>query len=328
MTFKAAIAALALLSAVAGIARAEEKPLSIMLDWTPGPMHGSIYWAEQQKMYEKRGLKVEVLSPSDTTVPLKLVATGNVDLAISYSTEVILAAKEGVAVTMVGSVIPRSLVAVMAPASSGVKSMTDLKGRKIGYSGIPTYLALIQAMIQNSDLKAGDVEVVNVGFNLVPAVLSGSVDAIGDGFINGQAVQIEQQTGAKPFVKPADTLGIPAYDENVIVANPARLANDRDYRDRIKAFLDAYYAGVTDANEHPADVTALMEKVTNRDADYLRASVPLSLKLMLPDSGGLGCLSLERYETFSGWMVDHKLIPQKPDLRTLIDNSYLPIACN
>lgn len=71
-----------------------------------------------------------------------------------------------------------------------------------------------------------------------------------------------------------------------------------------------------------------MEKVTNRDADYLRASVPLSLKLMLPDSGGLGCLSTARYEAFSGWMVEHNLIAQKPDLKTLIDNSYLPTTCN
>lgn len=328
MTFKAIIGALALISVAAGLAQAEEKPISIMLDWMPGPMHGSIYWAEKQKMYLERGLKVEILSPSDTTVPLKLVASGNIDLAISYSTEAILAAKEGVSVTMVGSVIPRPLVAMMAPASSGIKSMGDLKGRKVGYSGIPTYLALIQAMIENSGLKTDDVEIVNVGFNLVPAVLSGSVDAIGDGFINGQAVQIEQQTGAAPFVKPADTLGIPAYDENVIVADPKRLASDQDYRGRVKAFLDAYYAGVTDANKHPEDVTSLMETVTSRDANYLRASVPLSLKLMLPETGALGCLSFERYETFSAWMVDHKLIAQKPDLKVLIDNSYLPTSCN
>lgn len=328
MNLQTIVTTLAIAISAAGAAAADDKPLSIMLDWTPGPMHGSIYWAEKQKLYEDRGLKVEILSPSDTTVPLKLVATGNVDLAISYSTEAILATKEGVSVTMIGTVIPRPLVAMMAPASAGITKMSDLKGRKVGYSGIPTYLALIQAMIENAGLKPEDVEIVNVGFNLVPAVLSGSVDAIGDGFINGQAVQIEQQTGAKPFAEPADKLGIPSYDENVIVADPKRLANDPDYRERVKAFLDAFYAGVADANKHPAEVTSLMESVTNRDPEYLRASVPLSLKLMLPDSGNLGCVSRDKYENFSGWMVDHKLIAEKPDLATLIDNSYLPKSCD
>jgi putative hydroxymethylpyrimidine transport system substrate-binding protein len=308
-------------------AAAQEKSVSFMLDWTPGPMHGSVYWADKQKIYDKYGLKVEILSPSDTTVPLKLVATGNVDLAISYATEAILARKEGVDVTMVGSVIPRPLIAMMAPASAGIKDMRDLKGRKVGYSGIPTYLALIQTMIANSGLKEDEVEIVNVGFNLVPAVLSGSVDAIGDGFINGQAVQIEQQTGAKPFIKRADELGIPTYDENVIVADPKRLASDPDYQARVKAFLAAFYEGVDEANKNVPEVTALMEEVTDRDADYLRASVPLSLELMLPDSGNLGCISNERYKKFSAWMAEKALISEAPDLNSLIDNSYLSAPC-
>lgn len=327
MFSKIILGALVAISVTVHAAAAEDKEISFMLDWTPGPMHGSVYWAEKQKIYEKYGLKVEILSPSDTTVPLKLVATGNIDLAISYGTEAILARKEGVEVTMVGSVIPRPLIAMMAPASAGITEMSDLKGRKVGYSGIPTYLALIETMISNSGLKDGDVEIVNVGFNLVPAVLSGSVDAIGDGFINGQAVQIEQQTGAKPFMRNADELGIPSYDENVIVADPKRLATDPDYKARVEAFLAAFYEGVSEANKHVAEVTALMEEVTDRDADYLRASVPLSLELMLPSSGNLGCISLERYETFSAWMIEKSLIAETPDLNSLIDNSHLPKAC-
>ncbi len=320
------IAATALL--MSSVSYAEDKSLSIMLDWTPGPMHGPIYWAQKEGMFKKRGLDLKILSPSDTTVPLKLVATGNVDLAISYSTETILASKEGVDVTIVGTVIPRPLIAIMATASQGMTDIKDLRGKKVGYSGIPTYLALLKATIENAGLAEDDVEIVNVGFNLVPALLSGSVDAIGDGFVNAQAVQIEQQTGQKPFVRPVDQAGVPTYDENVLVADPGRLASNEEYRDTVKLFLDAFYEGVAEANKRPAEVTALLETVTNRDADYLRGSVPISLEMMLPEKGPLGCVEVSKYETFSGWMVQHKLIDAKPELDRLIDNSLLPETCS
>lgn len=309
-------------------AKAGDEPISLMLDWTPSAIHGAIYWAKEKKFFSREQVDVDIIAPSDPTTPLKLVATGNVDIAVSYAPETILARKEGLSVTMVGSLVPRPLVAMMAPASAGIGAMEDLRGRKIGYSGIPTYLALIKAMVKNSGLRLDEVEIVNVGYNLIPAVLAGSVDAIGDGFINDQVAQIEQQTGATAFVRTVDSLGVPSYDESVFVADSKRLATDESYRNRVKAFLKAYYEGTADAMTHPDEVVSLMEEVTNRESNYLRINVPLSLNLMRPASGNIGCISAQRYKDFSAWMLEYELISELPDLDALIDNSYLPTSCN
>src|SRR5690348_12461747 len=66
--------------------------VSVMLDWTPNPDHVGLYDAKAQGLFAKQGLAVSIHAPSDPTTPLKLVAAGKVDLAVSYEQEVFFAA--------------------------------------------------------------------------------------------------------------------------------------------------------------------------------------------------------------------------------------------
>ena len=88
-------------------------------------------------------------------------------------------------------------------------------------------------MLKTAGLSAGDVTKVNVGFNLVPSILSNKVDAIIGGYHNVEAIQIEQETGKKPTVFPANELGVPNYAELVLVANSDKLSSDPAYADAV-----------------------------------------------------------------------------------------------
>ncbi|MGD9315042.1 MAG: ABC transporter substrate-binding protein, partial [Desulfobacterales bacterium] len=57
---------------------------TLILDWFPNVDHLPIYVARHQGYFSQEGLEIRIISPSETADALKLAATGNVDIAVSY----------------------------------------------------------------------------------------------------------------------------------------------------------------------------------------------------------------------------------------------------
>ena len=96
-------------------------------------------------------------------------------------------------------------------------------------------------------LSLDDVEEVNVGLNLLPALLSNRADAMLGGFKNIEGVDLAER-GEDPSVVPVDELGIPTYDELVLVASEDLVEDDPE---EIRLFLDALARGTRDAAPRP-----------------------------------------------------------------------------
>jgi putative hydroxymethylpyrimidine transport system substrate-binding protein len=306
---------------------AEVTDLSVELDWLPGPNHPVLYWAQHEGFFEKEGLAVTINSPSDPAAPLKLVATGKVDLGLSYEPEVMQSAEQGLDVKVVGSIFPVPLASFIAGGDSGITEVADVKGKSVGYSGIPVFGAYTETALESAQLSKSDVDVVNVGFTEVPALLAGKVSALTDAYRNDQAIQIWEEEGVKPTVIPVDELGVPTYDELVFIANTGRLESDPDYRKAVERFLAAYYQAFESAKQHPAEAAEVLAAEADRKPEEMQKAVPLSLKLMQPAHGNPGCLSESEWKAFGAWMVEHELLSQPPDLASIFANELLPMAC-
>ena len=72
--------------------------LTLMLDWFPNVDHLPIYVAQEKGYFAAEDLQVKIISPSDTADALKLAVAGQVDLAVSYEPQTIIAAAEGLPV--------------------------------------------------------------------------------------------------------------------------------------------------------------------------------------------------------------------------------------
>ena len=68
-----------------------------MLDYFPNADHAGIYAAQAGGHFEQAGLDVAIRQPPDPAAPIKQVAAGRVDLAISYEPEVLRARDQGLA---------------------------------------------------------------------------------------------------------------------------------------------------------------------------------------------------------------------------------------
>ena len=82
LTLAAVLAAIVLPAASAAT-----RHVTVTLDWTPNPDHVGLYYARDTGLFSRAGLDVAIHAPSDPTAPLKLVAVGKTDLAVSYEPE-------------------------------------------------------------------------------------------------------------------------------------------------------------------------------------------------------------------------------------------------
>jgi putative hydroxymethylpyrimidine transport system substrate-binding protein len=302
--------------------------LTVELDWVPNPDHVGLYYAQDKGDFAAANLTIEFRQPSNAADPIKLVGLDKVDLAISYQPEMFYGQQSGLPVVAVATVVPVPLNSLIVAPGETASSLADMKGRSIGVTGIPSDDAFYQTMLKTAGLATGDVTKVNVGFSLVPSILSNKVDGIIGGYRNVEAIQIAQESGKTPTVYPADQLGVPTYAELVLVANKDRLSSDAAYADSVRRFVATLVKGTDDAIADPSGATAIMKKVTQYKPDFLDQSVPFTLELLTPASGTkTGCIDVANWQSYGDWMKSSGLITSTPDASAVATDDYLPYAC-
>jgi putative hydroxymethylpyrimidine transport system substrate-binding protein len=330
----AIVATVALLTLALGLAACGEKsedggteaqPLSLTLDFYPNADHAGIYMAQKLGYFEEAGLDVSIDTPSDPAAPLKLVAAGQSDLAISYEPEVALAREKGLDVVAIAALVNRPLTSLIWLGKSGIKGVGDLKGKTIATAGIPYQAAFLKTILARVQLSPSDVKEVNVGFGLLPALLGGSAEAMLGGYSNVEGVDLRQR-GKDPVVTPVDQLGVPTYDELVLVANRKSLEADPD---KYRLFLAALQRGTEAAVKQPNAATkAILEANDGLDPKLTEAQVEATLPLLgaPPRGHPYGYMDPAEWSTFAGWMRDNGLIQALPNAGELLSNDYLPGA--
>jgi putative hydroxymethylpyrimidine transport system substrate-binding protein len=298
--------------------------LKVALDWFPNPDHVALYYAQDNGLYSKQNLTVDFKVPSDVTAGLKLVATNKFDLSVFYEGDMFFASQEGLPVMAVGSLIPQPLNSLMALHDSKVQGVDTIKGATIGVAGLPFDDAILQTIRQKEGLSQDDVKAVNVGFDLVPALLSKKVDAAIGTYFNIEGIHIESKTGQPPVIVKMAELGVPTYDELIVVANRDRLQSDAAYADAVRRFLAAMVEGTKAAQADEAGSIASMKKNTEYTDEEINAMVPDTLPLLTsPEGVATGCFDLNAWKTFGDWMHSNGLIDNEVDPATIATNDYL-----
>ncbi len=304
-----------------------DQSLDLVLDFFPNADHVGIYAALADGDFDKVGLKVTPRVPSDPAAPLKLLAAGKADLAISYEPEVLLARDQGLKVVSVGAIVQRPLTSIIALPSQGIHRPADLAGKQVGTAGIPYQSAYLKTILRQADRNPNSADEINVGFNLVPAMLSKRVDATLGGFWNYEGVQLRQRIkkGPPPTVIPVDKAGVPTYDELVVVARKQDLA---EHGARVRRFMRALTAGYQAAKDDPARaVGQLVRANPDLDRKLQLASVKATLPAFFPENERLpfGYQDPKEWEAYGRWMLDNQLLRDSPTAGARpFTNEFLP----
>ena len=306
------------------LGQGQAEQLDLALDFYVNPDHAGIYTALERGYFQQAGLNVAPRVPSDPSAPIREVAAGRADLAVSYEPEVLLARDKGLDVVAVAALVDEPLTSLISLPEAGIEGRGDLKGKTIATAGIPYQADYLETILAGAGLAPGDVEQVDVGFNLLPALLGGQADAILGGFKNIEGVDLERR-GLDPSVVPVDQLGVPTYDELVLVARGGRVAEDPE---ALRLFIGALAKGTRDAVADPRSATrAILAANGTLDPELTRAEVEATLPLLAasPDQP-FGQMDGEEWSLFASWMAENGLIGEVPESGDVLSNELLPSA--
>jgi putative hydroxymethylpyrimidine transport system substrate-binding protein len=325
-----AAAAVAVATVAAGCGEKSEntktnqpESLTLALDFYVNPDHAGIYEAIDRGYFRDAGLVVHPQAPSDPSAPIKEVAEGRADLAISYEPEVMLARDQGLPVKAIAAIVPQPLTSLISLDKAGIKTVADLKGKTIATAGIPYQQAFLKAILEKAGLSESDVNVVNVQQGLLPAVVSGRADAMLGGFLNVEGVDLAER-GLHPRVVPVDKLGIPSYDELVLVASDDEVANDPQ---ALQLFIAALVRGTRYAASNPESATnSILAAGEGLDPKLTKAEIARTLPILDQNSTGkpYGLTDPKQWMSFAHFMADNGLIKALPQTSEILTNDLLP----
>ncbi|MEW7007172.1 ABC transporter substrate-binding protein [Lentilitoribacter sp. EG35] len=275
--------------------------MTLLLDWFVNPDHGPVIVAQEKGYFKDEGLDVEIIAPADPSDPPKLVAAGKAELAISYQPQLHLQIHEGLPLVRVGTLVATPLNCLLVLKDGPIKEISDLKGKKIGFSVSGVEEAVLGSILGNHGVEMSDIELVNVNWSLSPSLMSKQVDAVIGAYRNFELnqMEIEGVEGKCFFVEEE---GLPTYDELIYVANP-----DTMDKDMIARFLKATEKATQFIVNHPDESWEIFSGTSTELQDELNAkawvdTMPrFALRPMAFDAA--------RYAAFETFLHEKKLIP-------------------
>lgn len=282
--------------------------LTVLLDWFVNPDHAPLVVAAECGYFEREGLQVDLVPPADPSQPPRLVAAGQAEIAVHYQPSLHQDVAAGLPLVRFGTLIETPLNTLIVLKDGPVKTLQDLKGRKVGYSVSGFEDAMLGQMLASVGLGTADVELVNVNFALSAALLSGQVDAVIGGYRNFELTQIRLEGREGTAFFPEEN-GVPPYDELILVTNAA-LKDDP----RLPRFLKALEEATIFLTNHPDKAFALFLKRHPELDDALNRTAWADT---LPRFAKRpAALDAGRYERFAAFMKTAGLIKETPPLES------------
>lgn len=279
---------------------AATEKLSVLLEWFVNPDHAPLVVAKEKGIFAAHGLDVDLIAPADPSAPPRLVAAGQADVALHYQPSLDLDVDAGLPLVRFGTLIETPLNTLIVLKDGPVKTLADLKGRKIGYSVSGFEDAMLGQFLKAGGLTTKDVELVNVNFALSASLLAGQVDAVVGGYRNFELNQMKIEGHEGVAFYPEEN-GMPAYDELIYVTRKDLIGDKR-----LPEFLAAVEEATIYLTNHPDDAWALFVKAYPDLNDDLnrRAWVDTLPRFAKRPAA----LDAGRYQRFSQFMKDAGLI--------------------
>ncbi len=245
----------------------ELKEISVVLDWYPNALHSFLYVANEKGYFEDEGLKVNIQFPSNANDAISLVAAGQAEIGLYYQQDVIQArADQNIPVKSIAAVVQQPLNIVLSLKDKNITSPSDLVGKTVGYAGTELSEALIRSVMENVGADYSDVNMIDVGFDLMSSMTTNNVDATIGCLVNHEVPQMEEE-GFEVNYFELDDYGVPTYYEGVFLANDEMIENDSE---TLAAFLRGCEKGFNDMKTNPEEALDIL--LNNQD----EANFPLS----------------------------------------------------
>lgn len=295
--------------------------VSFRLDWTPWSLHTFLFVAKEKGFFRSENLDVRLYTPAKPQDTLKLVGVGKDHFGLSYQTDTIIGRSEELPVVSIAAVVQHPLNVMLTMRESGLTHPKQLKGKKIGSPMIPSDDAFLKTIAQTHGMAMKDFRVVNVGFNLVPPLMAGKVDAVIGTYWVWEKVQIELEGKEVNVIRLTDH-GVPDFYESVLITSESLIRKNPSL---IRRFLRAADRGWKFVINNPeAGLKILLEKNKDLRPELARKAIQLLIPLVRDDVPKIGWQTEAKWRELRDYMLDSKLVRKSVPVKSLFTTSFLP----
>lgn len=222
-------------------------PAILRLGYQTGDINTQTMYADAKKLFEKVGLKVELIAFPAGPAMLPALAAGQLDVGWMGEFPIVTGYANGMPIEMIMiDRINTTNVRLVANPASGINSLKDLKGKKIAVSIGSTSHQHISRALRMAGLKQEDVTIVNLQPGNMPAAYeAGQIDAA---FTWEPNISTIERAGGK-VIATTKSLG-----DITGVMLAARSEFTKEHPDLVQKFLAAWEESMKQHAANPDDV--------------------------------------------------------------------------
>jgi NitT/TauT family transport system substrate-binding protein len=299
--------------------------VSFTLNYLPGGAQAGFMYGKSLGIFSKAGINLNIIPGSGSLTTAELVANGKADLAYVDAPTAFSVAARGGAITVVAPILQVNGFAIISLKSSGIASVKDLPGKRLG---IVTGLAptvLLPAVLAANGVSASSVQQVNMqSSSQLGALLQHKVDAIvAAGDVQGPQL-IEQGAQINQFFYYST--GVPTVGESIVANTSFLKTHGALVKSFVKASLDSWVktranpsaAADAEAQQFPAEGTAAQE------LDQIK--VDLGLLCAAPGATHMAEIPSDVWSKNQSLLVRYDNLPSSTKVTDHIATGYLPTS--
>ena len=311
------------LALAAGNAGAANTPITFQLNWVAGGANAGFAAAVAEGFYKDAGLDVTLVQGNGSGNTAQLVANGRSEIAYADAVAVSQLIAKGAPMKVLSTVYQSNPNEVSALKKTGIKSIKDLAGKKVGVPSGSSQTTMLPLLLKANNLKESDVNLINMPPTaMVPSLLQGQVDAI-LGSVDSYQIQLEAQGAQTDNFMFADN-GVPTVSTSIFASDNYIKNNPEVVRKFIAASLKGWYFALDNPEKAVKDLKSVFPEMNEKLATAELASI----KPLLCSGGAkyIGKAEDALWVKTQELLSEVKLLPAGQDPKSYYTNAYLPPA--
>lgn len=298
-----------------------QAPLTIQLNWTAGGTNAGFASAVGEGYYKAAGLDVAIAQGNGSSNTAQLVASGRAQVAYADAVAVAQMIGKGAPMKIIATIYQSNPNGVNALKKVGIKSVADLKGKKVGVPAGGSQGPMLPLLLKANGLKESDMQLMNMpAAAMVPSLLQGQVDVI-LGAADAYQIQLEMQ-GAELDVLPFADNGVPTVSTSMFASNDFIKQNPEVLKTFVAASLKGWSYAIDNPDKAIQHVKKLFPDLNEKMAlAELKAIIPLFCKA---DARFIGKAEDPHWARTQALLAEVKLLPEGQDPKSYYTNEFLP----
>jgi NitT/TauT family transport system substrate-binding protein len=307
----------------AGNVGAANTPITFQLNWVAGGANAGFAAAVAEGFYKDAGLDVTLVQGNGSGNTAQLVANGRSEIAYADAVAVSQLIAKGAPMKVLSTVYQSNPNEVSALKKTGIKSIKDLAGKKVGVPSGSSQTTMLPLLLKANNLKESDVNLINMPPTaMVPSLLQGQVDAI-LGSVDSYQIQLEAQGAQTDNYMFADH-GVPTVSTSIFASDNYIKNNPEVFKKFIAASLKGWYFALDNPEKAVKDLKSVFPEMNEKLATAELASI----KPLLCSGGAkyIGKAEDALWVKTQDLLSEVKLLPAGQDPKSYYTNAYLPPA--